>query len=108
MAGPTPSSGGRCWAVDGGRRGEDDTTYTLVARCEENVERALDVDGTSGKGVLDGPGNGWERADVEDQVGPADRGVRALVGAEVALDETDVEFRQALAPPRGEVVQDAD
>lgn len=45
---------------------------------------------------------------MEDDVRPAYRRMRALVRPQVALDKADIETLQALAPTRGEVVENSD
>src|SRR5439155_12600769 len=55
------------------RRSSDlhDAPDSLVARGEQDVQRPLDVDGARGERVLDGAWHRAQRAEVEDDLGPA-------------------------------------
>src|SRR2546423_850826 len=95
-------------AVDRGARREDDAPDVLVAWGEEDVERALDVDGARGERILDRARHRAERAEMEDGLDAAPRRVDALVAAQLALDDLDVELFEVVSAARGEVVEDAD
>jgi hypothetical protein len=95
-------------AVDRRGRGEDHAPHAFVAGGEQHVEGALDVDGARGERILDGAGNRAERAQVEDDLGAADRVVDALVAAQLAFDDLDLEAREVGAVAGREVVEHAD
>src|SRR5437868_4584471 len=78
-------------AVDRRARGEDDPADALVARREQHVQRALDVDGARGQRVLDRARHRAERAQVKDGLDAADGVVDALVASQLALDDLDVD-----------------
>src|SRR5581483_3549268 len=94
-------------AVDGGGGGEDDAADALVPRREQDVERALHVDGARGERVLDGARHGAERAEVVDDLDAAHRVVDALVAAQLALDDLYVEPLEVRAVAGREVVEHA-
>ena len=77
-------------AVHRRRRRRHDAADALVAGGEENVERALDVDGRGRQRILHRARHRAERPLVEDDLDAADRRVDALVRAQVALDDLDV------------------
>src|SRR5207248_8841058 len=91
-------------------RGDDDPPHALVARGEEDVQRALDVDGARRQRVLHRARHRRQRALVEDDLDAARRRVHALVAPELALDELDValDVREVVAAAGREVVEDAD
>ena len=97
-------------AVDRRRGSEDDTPDALVSRREKDVERSLDVDGTRRQRIVHGARNGRQRPEVEDDLGPADGVVDALVAAQVAFDDLDVVLEpfEVGTPAGGEVVEHPD
>src|SRR5919197_239910 len=90
-------------------RRDDHAAHALVARGEEDVERALDVHRARRQRVLHGARHGRQCALVEDDLDAARRGVHALVAPQLALDELDLalDVGKVLAAPGGEVVQHA-
>src|SRR5581483_12430351 len=94
--------------VNRGAGGEDDTADVLVAPREQDVQRPVDVDGVRGERVLNRAGDGAERPEVVDELGAAHGVVHALVAAQLALDDLDVELVEVRPETGREVVEDAD
>src|SRR5438270_2528993 len=94
-------------AVDRRRRGEDDAPDSLVARREQHVQGSLDVHRARGQRVLHRSRNRAERTEVIDDLRAAHGVVHALVAAQLAFDDLDVEAFEVRAVPGGEVVEHA-
>src|ERR687891_1305812 len=95
--------------VDRRGRREDDPADALVARGEQHVERALDVDRARRERILDRARNRSEGAEVEDELDASYRVMHALVAPELPLDELDVPVqpREVRAVASREVVEHA-
>src|SRR5262249_23651438 len=83
----------RRFAVSGRGSGEDDAFDFGVARGEQNVQSAFDVDAIGFEGVFDGAGNRSARGKVDDVIGFVHRAADGFDIVDGAFDEGNLVAR---------------
>ena len=97
-------------AVGGGRGGHDDPLHVRVARGQQNVQRAIEIDQGGLHRIFHRTRHGRERGEVDDVIHSRKQRTNFLQIANVRLPEIDLVLNaaQVFFMASGEIVENAD